>query len=85
VFVVALTVPEAWDDLEGGLDGPVAFVCGYLVVRAVHLTVYAFAARGDAGLRHQVAISWIPLAFSGGLLLAGALIGGWWQTALFAR
>ena len=83
VFVVALTVPEAWHDLEGGLDGPVVFVCAYLLVRGVHLVVYAVAARGDAELRHQVAISWVPLALSGCLLVAGALAGGWTQTALF--
>jgi low temperature requirement protein LtrA len=84
VFVVALTVPEAWHDAEGGLDGPVVFVLGYLVVRSVHLAVYGVAARGDGALRHQIAISWFWLALGGALLLAGALIGGWAETALFA-
>lgn len=83
MFVVALAIPEAFHDLEGGLDGPVVFVCGYLVVRAVHLTVYSVAASEDAGLRRQVAISWIPLVLSGALLVTGALVGGWEQTALF--
>jgi low temperature requirement protein LtrA len=84
VFVVALTIPEAWHDAEGGLDGPVVFVLGYLVVRSVHLAVYGVAARDDAGLRHQVAISWFWLALGGALLLVGALLGGWAETALFA-
>ena len=83
MFVVALTIPEAWHDAEGGLDGPVVLVCGYLVVRCVHLVVYGVAARGDEALRHQIAISWFWLALGGGLLLAGALLGGWAQTALF--
>jgi low temperature requirement protein LtrA len=60
------------------------FVVGYLVVRGVHLAVYSVAARDDAGLRHQVAISWFWLALGGALLLAGALLGGWQETALFA-
>jgi low temperature requirement protein LtrA len=60
------------------------FVIGYLVVRSVHLAVYVVAARGDAELRHQVAISWFWLAVGGALLLAGALVGGWAQTAFFA-
>jgi low temperature requirement protein LtrA len=84
MFIVALTIPEAWHDAEGGLDGPVVFVLGYLVVRSVHLAVYGVAARDDADLRHQVAISWFWLGLGGALLLAGALIGGWAETALFA-
>ncbi len=33
VFVVALTIPEAFDDLSGGLDGPMVFALGYFAVR----------------------------------------------------
>ena len=33
MFIVALTVPEAWDDAPGGLNGPLVMVCAYLVVR----------------------------------------------------
>jgi low temperature requirement protein LtrA len=84
MFVVALTIPEAWHDLPGGLDGPVVFVCAYLVVRCVHLAIYGVAARGDEGLRHQIVISWCWLALGGALLLAGVLVGGRGQTALFA-
>src|SRR4051812_15836552 len=84
MFVVALTIPEAWHDAPGGLDGPVVLVCAYLIVRCVHLAVYLVAARGDAELGHQVAISWFWLALGGALLLTGALVGGWEQTALFA-
>jgi low temperature requirement protein LtrA len=84
IFIVALTIPEAWHDLPGGLDGPVVLVCAYLLVRCVHLVVYAVAAAGDRGLRHQLAISWLPLAAGAALLVAGALSGGWTQTLLFA-
>ena len=84
VFVVALTIPEAWHDAEGGLDGPVVLVCAYLVVRVVHLSIYGVAARGDDALRHQLAISWFWLALGGALLVTGALLGAWAQTALFA-
>jgi low temperature requirement protein LtrA len=83
MFVVALTIPEAWHDADGGLDGPVVLVCAYLVVRVVHLAIYGVAARGDDALRHQLAISWFWLALGGGLLLTGALLGGWAQIALF--
>jgi hypothetical protein len=34
IFVVALTIPEAWHDAPGGLDGPLVLVGAYLVVRS---------------------------------------------------
>jgi Bacterial low temperature requirement A protein (LtrA) len=44
MFVIALTIPEAWHDAPGGLNGPLVLVGAYLLVRCVHLTVYAVAA-----------------------------------------
>ena len=84
LFVVALTIPEAWDDAEGGLYGPLVLVGAYLIVRCVHLSVYALAARGDAGLRRQLAISWVPTVAGAVLLVAGVLLGGQLQTVFFA-
>ena len=84
MFVVALTIPEAWRDAPGGLNGPLVLVCAYLLVRCVHLTLYAVAATGDPGLRHQIAITWLPTVAGTALLVAGALLGGWTQTLLFA-
>ncbi|MEV6617135.1 low temperature requirement protein A [Streptomyces sp. NPDC051051] len=84
VFVFALTVPETWHDAPGGLYGPVVLSCAYLVVRCVHLVLYGYLARGDIGLRRQVRVSWPPVLGGCALLIVGALIGGGWQTALFA-
>lgn len=84
VFVVALTVPEAWGDAPGGLNGPLVFVGAYLVVRCVHLSVYAVAATNDPGLRRQVAITWLPTLAGAAVLLWAALLGGGRQTLLFA-
>jgi low temperature requirement protein LtrA len=84
IFVVALTIPEAWEDAPGGLNGPLVLVGAYLLVRCVHLTLYAVAATGDPGLRRQVAVTWLPTLAGGALLVAGALLGGWTQTLLFA-
>ena len=69
-------------DAEGGLDGPLVLVGGYLVVRCVHLVVNAVAAQSDAGLRHRISVSWFWPALGGGLLVAGALLGGWAARAL---
>jgi low temperature requirement protein LtrA len=84
IFVVALAIPEAWQDAPGGLNGPLVLVGAYLLVQWVHLTLYAAAAIGDPGLRRQVAITWPPLLAGAALLVAGALAGGWAQTVLFA-
>ncbi|MFB8176026.1 low temperature requirement protein A [Streptomyces sp. NPDC055966] len=84
VFVVALTIPEAWHDLPGGLPGPLVLTCAYLFVRCVHLVVYARLARGDRGLVRQVAVSWPPVLGGAALLIVGAIMGGDTQTALFA-
>jgi low temperature requirement protein LtrA len=84
MFVVGLSIPEAWRDVPGGLSGPVVLVCAYLLVRWVHLTVYAVVATGDVGLRHQIAITWLPLLVGAALLAGGALLGGWAQMLLFA-
>ncbi len=84
LFVVALTVPEAWHDAKGGLYGPLVLVGAYLIVRCLHLSVYTLAARGDPGLRRQVAISWVPTLAGAALLIAGALLGGELQVFFFA-
>jgi low temperature requirement protein LtrA len=84
IFVVALTIPEAWHDAPGGFNGPLVLVGAYLLVRCVHLSLYAVAATGDPGLRRQVARTWPPTLAGGALLVAGALLGGWTETLLFA-
>jgi hypothetical protein len=81
---VALTIPEAWQDAPGGLNGPLALVGAYLMVRCMHLPLYAVAATGDRELRHQLAITSGPLLASAVLLIPGALLGGSTQTLLFA-
>ncbi|MEV8631269.1 low temperature requirement protein A [Streptosporangium sp. NPDC051023] len=80
MFVLALAIPDAW---SGG-SGSLVLVVAYLLVRWVHLAIYAVAAQGDPGLRRQVAVTWLPLAASAALLMSGALLGGWAQSVLFA-
>lgn len=84
IFVVALTIPEAWHDGPGGLNGPLVLVIAYFVIRAVHLGVYVVAAAGDRGLRRQVAISWLPMLSGIALMFAGIAFGGRLQTVFFA-
>ncbi|WP_091108167.1 low temperature requirement protein A [Micromonospora citrea] len=74
MFVVAVTIPEAFDDLPGGLSGPVVFAACYLVVRVLHLVVYWHAARGDAGLRRQLLRAALPMLGGALLLFSAALL-----------
>ncbi|WP_446216027.1 low temperature requirement protein A [Micromonospora sp. IBHARD004] len=74
MFVVAVTIPEAFVDLPGGLSGPAVFAACYLVVRVLHLVIYWHAARGDDGLRRQVLRAAPPMLGGATLLFAAALL-----------
>jgi low temperature requirement protein LtrA len=81
VFLVALTIPEAYDDLPGGLHGPLIFAISYVFVRLVHLTLYTAAAGEDTGLRRQVRLTLaVVLAPVSVALIVGAVVGGPAQT-----
>ncbi|MGS2616270.1 low temperature requirement protein A [Micromonospora sp. LZ34] len=53
MFVLALTIPEAFVDLSGGLSGPVVFAACYSAVRAAHLVASLHLAAGNVERRHQ--------------------------------
>ena len=82
MFVMALTVPEAFDDLDGGLDGPVVVAFAYLAVRVLHLAMFWMAARTehDRALRGQL-LRFAPSVFgSTALLLVASQLSGTAQT-----
>lgn len=74
MFVVAVTIPEAFDDLPGGLSGPVVLAACSLVVRVLHLVIYWHAARGDVGLRRQLLRAALPMLGGAVLLFSVALL-----------
>ena len=78
IFVAGLLVLEAYDDLPGGLFGPIVFVGAYLIARITHAIV--FVALTEPAFRRRtvltVSLSVIP---SAALLIAGALLGTPWQ------
>ena len=82
LFVMALSVPEAFDDLDGGLNGPVVIAFAYLAVRLLHLAIFWIAAgtSEDRGLRRQL-IRFMPsLAGSTAILLVASQLSGTAQT-----
>lgn len=83
IFVLALAIPESFDDLPGGLSGPTTFAIGYFTVRTVHIVQFAIASRGDAGLRRQVLLFTLTMVGSTALLLVAARTDGTQQTLLW--
>lgn len=83
MFVVAITIPEAFDDLPGGLSGPVVFAVGYFFVRLMHLVTFWLVSADDPQLRRQL-LRFVPSMATGTtlLLVASQLTGGA-QTAMW--
>jgi low temperature requirement protein LtrA len=89
MFVLALCIPEAFDDLPGGLHGPVVLALCYLIFRGMHLVMFLIISREDAGLRKQVLRFALSVAASSAVLLVasqfeGRLQTGLWMLALIA-
>ena len=87
MFGVALTIPEAFSDLEGGLFGPLVLAICYVIVRVVHATLYIISAGDDVELRKQVMRTSFAWVVGAGLIVVGAVIGGeyevwWWLAAI---
>jgi low temperature requirement protein LtrA len=70
MFVMALTVPEAFDDIDGGLEGPVVLAFAYLAVRLLHLTIFWLA----AGAGHDYALRGQLLRFAPSVLGSTAVL-----------
>ena len=86
MFVMALTVPEAFDDLEGGLDGPILVAFAYLAVRILHLAMFWMVAHtaDDRGLRRQLLRFAPSVLGSTAVLLVASQLEGRAQTLTWA-
>jgi len=83
MFVLALCIPEAFDDLPGGLRGPVVLAVCYLIFRVMHYVMFLIISREDAALRSQVFRFAPSVVISSVVLLAAAQFDGWLQTCLW--
>jgi low temperature requirement protein LtrA len=77
-LVVALCVPEAFD------DSALLFALAYGVVRIAHLALYALASRDDPQLRSSVSALAASTAVAMGLLVGASFADGAPQGALWA-
>ncbi len=84
MFVLALCIPEAFEDGSGGLDGPLVLALAYLLVRAMHFVMFWLVAREDPTLRGQLARFAPSVAGSSIVLVVASQFHGDTQTALWA-
>jgi low temperature requirement protein LtrA len=83
-FVVAVTIPEAFHDLPGGLSGPLVFAGCYAVARVIHFSMFWACAGDDAGLRRQLLRSIPPWLGGVAMLVVAAFVHHvWWQIGLW--
>ncbi len=85
LFVVALAIPEAFDDSSAGLSAPLVLALAYSVLRLAHLLVYRVVAAGDSGLQRQLFRMLLPVSLASVLLVVGALRphpAPWWLASL---
>jgi low temperature requirement protein LtrA len=83
MFLVSLTIPEAFADHAGGLFAPGLFVGCYALVRLLHLVAYLGAARRDPALRRVLLRMFVGLLPSVVLLAVATLLSGPWQLGLW--
>jgi low temperature requirement protein LtrA len=83
-FVIALVIPDAWHQGNGTLHGPLTLALAYVMLRALDVGLYFYAAAQSRQMRTTLrlfsittAVSWIPL-------ILGATLGGTAQTLLWA-
>ncbi|MGH8823820.1 MAG: low temperature requirement protein A [Jiangellaceae bacterium] len=84
MFIVALAIPEAFDDLPGGLNGPIVVAICYFVFHSLHLVMFWIAARDDKGLRRQLLRFAPTVTAATAILLVASETSGHAQTALWA-
>src|SRR5215216_561688 len=83
MFLLALCIPEAFDDLTGGLSGPVLVAICYLLVRLMHFVMFFIISREDAGLRMQMLRFAPSVVVSSAVLLVASQFQGRVQTGLW--
>jgi low temperature requirement protein LtrA len=76
MFVMALAVPEAFDDSPGGLSTPYAIAVCYFVLRTIHIGTFWALAAGDSALRAQLSRFAVSMLLATGLLSAAAAASG---------
>jgi low temperature requirement protein LtrA len=73
MFLVALAIPEAFHDLDGGIDGPYLIAGCYFAFRLTHVVLFWVYARDDDGLQRQLIRFFPTLILSTSFLVLAAM------------
>nr|WP_036372564.1 low temperature requirement protein A [Micromonospora sp. ATCC 39149] len=73
-FLLALSMPGAFVDRPGGLNGPLVFASCYFLVRASQLAVFGWVVRDDPVRRRRWALLALLPVVAATLLVAAALV-----------
>ncbi|SCL44101.1 Low temperature requirement protein LtrA [Micromonospora citrea] len=73
ILVIAVAVPVIFDDMSGGLPGPVVFVTCYGIARALNIAAFWMLARKDRVFRGQVVRLAVPAVVALVLLYAASV------------
>ncbi|MBM0238337.1 low temperature requirement protein A [Micromonospora sp. ATA32] len=74
IFMLAVTLPDAFSDEPKGLPGDLVFATCYFAVRALQVLAFWYAVRGDRQLRRRWWGLAAPVLASAALLLIAALV-----------
>jgi low temperature requirement protein LtrA len=77
LLLASICIPHAFGDLA------LELAISYAVVRFAHIALFVLASRDDPDLRHSVGTLAVSTTIGVALLIAGALVGGGGQTALW--
>lgn len=81
IMVLALLMPDFFDDSRGASLAMVA-AASYVVVRIMHIVLFAIVGGEDPGIRNAtLRLSW-TVVIAAVLLVGGAYLGGTWQLVL---
>ncbi|MCZ7438150.1 low temperature requirement protein A [Micromonospora sp. WMMC241] len=80
VFVLAVTLPQAFVDQPGDLSGPAVFAAAYLVVRVLTVAGFAFVFTPARQNRRQILVTALPPLVAGALVVASVTVS-WWIPA----
>jgi low temperature requirement protein LtrA len=82
IFVAGLVIPDAWHP-AGTLDSPVVLAVAFAVARLIYLALYLRVTAAGRPIRAVSLLDTLPQLVAVGLVLVGAVAGGWRQAALW--
>lgn len=82
VFVAGLVIPDAWNSTRP-MDPPVVLAVAFVIARLIYLALYLRVTAAGRPIRALSVLDTLPQFLAMCLVVAGAVVGGWTQAALW--